>query len=398
MSEYQYYEFQAVDRPLSKAEQEEIRKLSSRSVVNSRSASFVYNYGDFRGDPDQLTVEYFDAMLYKTNWGSRDLFFRFPKSRLDQDAFEPYLFDMDGDYENYFDLFDHGDKILMKLVIHQKNYWDYEEEDEDEALLSNMIDLREDLMNGDLRLAYLAWLKAVVDTGLESEKEKNIADDDSKSLSQWLEPPVPAGLNELSYTHQTFIEWIGLNSDLVAAAAQASPPLPPTSESDTSKLSPNVEQELDQAFAHLKQELLHAAKNNTLENVIHSVGQKLSGVFIKHPKPKRALGQRTASQLRELAAAAVQQRKLEQQRKAEEARQKELAALAKREPEAWKEVEELCEQKTGKSYEKATDLLVKLNIIAQNQGRSIKPKITELAERYRNRSALLKRWREAGLL
>jgi hypothetical protein len=30
MSEYQYYEFQAIARPLSKKEQDEIRKLSSR--------------------------------------------------------------------------------------------------------------------------------------------------------------------------------------------------------------------------------------------------------------------------------------------------------------------------------------------------------------------------------
>ena len=48
MSEYQYYEFRAIDRPLTEAQKSKISALSSRARVTSHMASFVYNYGDFR--------------------------------------------------------------------------------------------------------------------------------------------------------------------------------------------------------------------------------------------------------------------------------------------------------------------------------------------------------------
>ncbi|MDN3512793.1 MAG: hypothetical protein NG747_00150 [Candidatus Brocadia sp.] len=48
MSEYQYYEFRAIDRPLTEAQKSRISALSSRARVTPHMASFVYNYGDFR--------------------------------------------------------------------------------------------------------------------------------------------------------------------------------------------------------------------------------------------------------------------------------------------------------------------------------------------------------------
>lgn len=71
MSEYQYYEFQAVDRSLTDAEREEISALSSRVNLSPWRAVFTYSYGDFRGDPEKLLAKSFDAMLYLANWGSR---------------------------------------------------------------------------------------------------------------------------------------------------------------------------------------------------------------------------------------------------------------------------------------------------------------------------------------
>ncbi len=73
MSEYQYYEFRAIDRPLSEEQRKRVSALPSRAHVTSHSAIFVYNYGDFRGDPEQLMRDSFDAMLYISNWGTRRL-------------------------------------------------------------------------------------------------------------------------------------------------------------------------------------------------------------------------------------------------------------------------------------------------------------------------------------
>ena len=51
MSEYQYYEFQALDRRLTESAMAELRALSSRVALTTTSAIFMYNYGDFRGNP-----------------------------------------------------------------------------------------------------------------------------------------------------------------------------------------------------------------------------------------------------------------------------------------------------------------------------------------------------------
>ena len=64
MSEYQYYEFQAIDQPLSTEEQQIVSQLSSRVQLSSTEAVFNYSYGDFPGKPKQVLSEYFDALFY----------------------------------------------------------------------------------------------------------------------------------------------------------------------------------------------------------------------------------------------------------------------------------------------------------------------------------------------
>ena len=89
MSEYQYYEFEAVDRRLTEAEMAEVRTLSSRVVLKPTSAHFVYHYGDFPGKPEAVLVKYFDAMLYLANWGTRQVMFRWPQALVNREALQP---------------------------------------------------------------------------------------------------------------------------------------------------------------------------------------------------------------------------------------------------------------------------------------------------------------------
>jgi hypothetical protein len=42
-------------------------------------AVFTYQFGDFHGRPEKVLEQYFDAMLYLANWGTKRLMFRFPK-------------------------------------------------------------------------------------------------------------------------------------------------------------------------------------------------------------------------------------------------------------------------------------------------------------------------------
>jgi hypothetical protein len=88
MSEYQYYEFLALDRPLDARQQEEVRALSTRARVNATSFVNEYHWGNFRGDPSRMMERYYDAHLYLANWGSRRIMFRFPRTLLNLDVVE----------------------------------------------------------------------------------------------------------------------------------------------------------------------------------------------------------------------------------------------------------------------------------------------------------------------
>ena len=61
MSEYQYYEFLALDRRLTDKEMKEIRTVSSRAEITPTSFANEYNYGDFKGDEYEFLKRYFDA-------------------------------------------------------------------------------------------------------------------------------------------------------------------------------------------------------------------------------------------------------------------------------------------------------------------------------------------------
>ena len=63
MSEYQYYEFQAVDRPLNAKEMSELRSYSSRARISPTSFVVDYAWGNYKGDEDRWMAKYFDAFL-----------------------------------------------------------------------------------------------------------------------------------------------------------------------------------------------------------------------------------------------------------------------------------------------------------------------------------------------
>ena len=54
MSEYQYYEFLAVDRPLDAATLAAVRALSTRARITSTSFVNTHHWGDFKGNPRAL--------------------------------------------------------------------------------------------------------------------------------------------------------------------------------------------------------------------------------------------------------------------------------------------------------------------------------------------------------
>lgn len=204
MSEYQYYEFRAIDRALTETQIDEISSLSSRASVTSRQASFVYHYGDFCGNEDELMDECFDIMLYMSNWGARHLIFRIPCSLIMMKYIAPFCITEEIDHRYSED---------SKHVILNLNFSDEDQTEwtEGEGWLDDLVNLREEIIQGDYRVLYLAWLKAANNGLLSGE-----IDGDT------LEPPVPNGLKELSNAQKVYVRFLDIDKTMINVAAQQS--------------------------------------------------------------------------------------------------------------------------------------------------------------------------------
>ncbi len=91
MSEYQYYEFQAVDRALTEREMRALRRYSTRATITPTRFVNHYEWGDFKGNPAAWVERYFDAFLHLANWGTRALALRLPRRVLDLETAGRYL-------------------------------------------------------------------------------------------------------------------------------------------------------------------------------------------------------------------------------------------------------------------------------------------------------------------
>jgi prevent-host-death family protein len=86
MSEYQYFEWQTVNRLLTESEQVAVGRLSSHIEVSSSRAVVTYSWGDFKHDPRQVLVRFFDAItsyssLYLQKRVASPPYFRHPINR-----------------------------------------------------------------------------------------------------------------------------------------------------------------------------------------------------------------------------------------------------------------------------------------------------------------------------
>jgi hypothetical protein len=197
MSEYQFYEFAAVDKPLNEKDMQALRKLSSRAQITPSSFVNEYNWGDFKGNPLKLVEKYFDAFLYVANWGTRWMMLKAPRNLVDVDLVKKYCL---GDSAV---VHEKGDHLIFEFTSETDDY----EWEEGEGWLSSMILLRADILNGDYRLLYLAWLFCVQLEEMEDDE---------------LEPPVPPNLADLNAPLKTFVDFMRIDTDLVAVASEYS--------------------------------------------------------------------------------------------------------------------------------------------------------------------------------
>jgi hypothetical protein len=355
MSEYQYYEFQAVDRPLTPEEQAKVSSLSSRTTASAYSASFVYHWSDLPANEEDLLVKYFDALLYLANWGTSRLLFRFPRSAIEEETLRPYCHD-DGIHVKTS-----GGYIIFDMSLDEEAFDGWVE---GEGWLSPMMELRQDILNGDFRAPYLAWLKIA-----------SLYVDDWEGDPDLVEPPVPPNLAKRSRALDTFCDFFRLDDDLVQAAAEGSS-TSQAAESDLTEWVPRLPEDVKDDF------LLRLLDNEPALNAALTASKST----------------RTIDELLERAEAIRQQRKEEERRKAEAKRQQELDRLARRIPQLWEQVFALIGEKRANAYDQAVAHLVDLRDLARRDGweAEFQGKINQVYETYPTLRGLHQRMKNKG--
>jgi hypothetical protein len=338
MSEYQYYEFQAIDRPLDHAAQEELRSISSRAQITATSFINHYEWGDLKGDPRKFVERWFDLHLYLANWGTRRLMIRVPKRLVNQADMKPFLREID-----WVEMWTSGDNLVVDIQRDEEG--GYDEWDEDgSGRLAGLAPPRTDLLSGDLRLFYLLWLAAVQD--------ELVADDEVE--------PLP-GIAPLTGALEGLAEFFCIDADLVQAAAELGADDPSISRDDLRKALANIP-ELEKIEL-----LLRIVDGDSY------VGAELRSRLRK--KNPVSAGRRTAGTLRMRAQeireardrADAERREAERRRQAaeaEKARRVRLKALKQRGDGVWREIEEGIERRNPAGYEQAMGLLSDLQALA----------------------------------
>lgn len=392
MSEYQYNEFRALDRPLGQKEIDELRALSTRAEITSTSFTNTYHWGDFKGNPATLMDRYFDAFIYVANWGTHRLMFRIPGRFLDPESASEYC---DG---QALSLESRKQHIVLEFSSQDESG---DEWTEGEAWMPSLISIRADLMRGDSRALYLGWLASLSPEGRDDRDDEEPEDVDR------LEPPVPPGLAKLSGPLRALAEFLRVEGELIEVAAAGSigepPAEPPRDElARWIKGLPAADKDayLLRFLAEEGDLLLRAELSRRFREASVPAGKRPTPVAERRTVAQ-LLAARDAlveAKAREAARRAAAERSRREREQAE-ARAKYLDGLALREPATWREVEALIATKRPKDYDRAVTLLVDLRELAGRSGRTAEAdaRILELRGRHGNKPSLLKRFDDLRL-
>jgi hypothetical protein len=174
------YEFLAVDKALRKKEKAEVASLSRRAAPTSRRVSFTYHVDgyDIPGGWENLMEKYYDVMYCEDyDWWTFALAFNTTKEQLGK----LYKYEFRGEDDLGVDIKSIGNRAV--IVIHCRvdaayigdsydEYKDYYEDEEDETdeedsvnfvaedeLLNLLVQVRQQLVDGDFRALYAVWEK-----------------------------------------------------------------------------------------------------------------------------------------------------------------------------------------------------------------------------------------------
>ena len=384
MSEYQYYEFRTVDRSLTDSEIEKLEAISSRAEITATSFTNSYSYGSFRGDPDRMMEQYFDVFVNVANWGTRHFMVRVPVRGVDLPTIEAYV-------GGGFSFWIKDEFVILSLQFASEGGGEWVSGEE---WMPELIALREELLNGDVRSLYLGWLSGI-DHGFDE------LDDDET------EPPVPSGLRTLTDSQSELASFLQIRDELLEVAAERS--------ADRTEVAPTQTQLVDWINSQPAKKrdawllaLLGESAQTTRSEVLLQFRlslRKPSKKSVSAGLPARSCAElREAAEVREaeaerLLVAEADAKKARAAKHTAKVRNVELDQLAQRVDAAWVEADQKISMKQPKQYDLAAKLLIDLRDLAvrEKQTPAFKTRLLDLTRRHAKKTMMLDKLTQAGL-
>lgn len=382
MSEYQYYEFVAIDEPLTPKQMAELRARSSRASITPTRFVNDYQWGNLKGDPVDWMRRYFDAHVYVANWCTCLLCLRVPKSTFDAEVFRAFK------TKTVFSVEQTKTHWLLEWGLDESDNYDRFAEEDGRGWMGRLAPLRDELLRGDMRPLYLGWL-AGVSAGEVDEKTA--------------EPQPPPGLSRLTAAQQSLAEFLEVDGDLLAAAG--------LSDQQGSKPDSERDAELDTWIAALPAAEKTAMLKLLLTGNTQQAERKLKLRFLAWQREQQSgarpeTRRRTVADLHKLAASAAEARKRQEaaQRKQTEAerrakRETYLRTLAANFDPCWLAADKLAERGIASAYDEVKRALVDLSeAYALCATRAdFDQQLVQFMARHGKRGALVRRLTDAGL-
>jgi len=339
MSEYQYYEFLAIDQPLTADEMAELRALSTRATITPVIFTNQYNWGDFKGDPSELMQRYFDAHVYVANWMTAIFMVRLPIEALSKetakDVAVPYLLDIKPTKTHW---------IITWSLEESENYDRFGMED-GRGWMARLAPVRDELLRGDLRSLYIGWLPAIAG---------EMMDDDET------EPLCVSGLVNLTAAQQALAEFLEVDPDLLAGAGMGSPA---AQETEISL------QEMDEWIDALPREEVNSILKKLLEGKGQQAERSVRNRFAAWRRglqtgdtdaPRRTVGElrQNAEKARLIRMEKQKRNRRQRETKRREKRKAYLKNLSGDFPKAWASLKEPVERGSGRGYDEVCRILV----------------------------------------
>jgi len=380
MSEYQYYEFLTIDRPLDDAQMRELRACSSRGTISRSRFVNHYDYGDLKANPGDWIERHFDAFLYLANWGTRQFSLKLPCTTLPPDLARQYCRGWPASARVA------GDALILDFL---QEDGDQEDWDDGSGWLGALVPLRTDLIAGDHRALYLAWLLCV---------ENGEVDGDAT------EPPLPLGLGTLNAPLEAFVEFLQIDSDLIDVAARNSRENDAAAEHEA--LGNWIAALADDEKTAL---LLDCAMGSTScvgGDLLRRFRSQCGSVASAVEAPPRTVAElRAATALIKAERRRREAERTERERKRREREEVKRRAdyldnLAAQQPDAWQHIDALIAERQARSYDTAVQMLQDLQDLALRDGDDAEfaERLFALRAEHRRKSTFIERLQRAELL